>query len=114
MACLFTLNSAIFSTPVKANSTLSAESFAGRNFRDFRDFGPLSRKLMPGKKLDEKFAKVIFAKRYFFSKIAKVFAKLEIPKIRKKDKEKCRNSLVLRKCRLSRQTIKQGFQKMLR
>ena len=36
--------------------------FKGRNFRDFRDFGPISRKLMSEKEVNEKFAKVIFAK----------------------------------------------------
>ena len=36
--------------------------FKGRNFRDF---GLFSRKLLPGKKLEEKFAKVIFAKKDF-------------------------------------------------
>ena len=55
-------------------STLRAETFAGRNFRDFRDFWPFSRKFLPGKKLSEKFAKVIFAKKRLFRKIAKVFS----------------------------------------
>ena len=73
---------------------MRAETFADRNFRDFRDFGPISRKLLPGKKINEKFAKVIFAKKNF-SKIAKVFSKFEKPKIRREHKEKCRNSLVL-------------------
>ena len=36
--------------------------FKGRNFRDF---GLFSRKLLPGKKLEEKFAKVIFAKKNY-------------------------------------------------
>ena len=43
-----------------------AETFAGRNFPDFPDFGPFSRKLMPGKKLNEKLAKVILAKDKLF------------------------------------------------
>ena len=64
------------------NSTLRAESFAGRNLRDFHDFDPFSRKLMPGKKLNEKFAKVILAKKFFFPKFAKVFSKFEQLKIR--------------------------------
>ena len=54
-------------------TTLRAETFAGRNFRDFCDFGTFSRKLMPGKKLNEKFAKVIFAKNQFFQKPRKFF-----------------------------------------
>ena len=41
-------------------------TFAGRYFRDIRDFGLFSRELMPGKKLEEKFAKVIFAKNKLF------------------------------------------------
>ena len=57
--------------------TLRAESFAGRNFRDFRDFDPFSRKLMPGKKLNEKFAKVIFAKNKLFQKSRKFFQSLK-------------------------------------
>ena len=62
-------------------------TFAGRNFRDF---GPFSRKLMPSKKLNEKFAKVIFTKNKLFPKIAKVFSKFEKPKIRGEQKEKCK------------------------
>ena len=45
-------------------STLTAETFAGRNFRAFRDFGPFSRKSIPSMKSNEKFAKVIFAKKF--------------------------------------------------
>ena len=45
-----------------ASYTLRAETFAGKNFHEFCNFGLFSRKLMPGKKLDEKFAKVVFAK----------------------------------------------------
>ena len=58
-------------------TTLRAETFAGRNFRDFRDFGPFSRKLMPGKKLEEKFAKVIFEKKKPFKKSQKFFSSLK-------------------------------------
>ena len=54
------------------------------------DFGLFSRELVPGKKLEEKFTKVIFAKKNF-SKIAKVFSKFEKPKIRGDHKEKCGN-----------------------
>ena len=43
-------------------NTFKAETIAGRSFRGFRDFTPFSRKFMPGKKFNEKFAKVIFAK----------------------------------------------------
>ena len=50
---------------------------------------------MPGKKLNEKFAKVIFAKNKLFQKIVKVIFKLGTPKVRREHKEKCRNSLVL-------------------
>ena len=53
-------------TEVNTMNTLRAETFAGRNFRDFRGFGPISRKLMPGKELENRFAKVIFAKQKFF------------------------------------------------
>ena len=60
-----------------SNCTLRAESFASRNFRDFRDFDPFSRKLMPGKKLNEKFAKVIFAKNKLFQKSRKFFQSLK-------------------------------------
>ena len=66
--------------------------FKGRNFRDF---GLFSRKLLPGKKLEEKFAKVIFAKKKTIPKLAKVFSKFEKSKIRRENKEKCRNNLVL-------------------
>ena len=65
--------------------------FKGRNFRDF---GLFSRKLLPGKKLEEKFAKVIFAKKNI-RKLAKVFSNFEKSKIRRENKEKCRNNLVL-------------------
>ena len=41
--------------------TLRAETFAGRIFRVFRVFGIFSRKFLPGKKLNKKFAKVNFA-----------------------------------------------------
>ena len=61
----------------KPSTTLRAEAFAGRNFRDFRDFGPFSRKLMPGKNVDEKFAKVIFAKKKLFQKSRKFFPSLK-------------------------------------
>ena len=50
---------------------------------------------MPGKKLNEKFANVIYAKNQLFKKSQKFFFKYEKPKIRRKHKEKCRNSLVL-------------------
>ena len=53
-----------------------AETFAGRDFRGFRDFDPFSRKLMPGKKLNEKFAKVILAKNKFFQKSQKYLPSL--------------------------------------
>ena len=46
-------------------STLTAETFAGRNFREFCDFGLFSRKLMPSKRLNERFAKVTLAKINF-------------------------------------------------
>ena len=59
------------------NPTIRAETFAGRNFRDFCDFGPFSRKLMPGKKLNEKFAKNIFAKNKLFQKPRKFFQSLK-------------------------------------
>ena len=52
-----------------------AETFAGRTFRDFRDFGPFSREFLPGKKLSKKFAKVISAKKKLFPNVAKVFSK---------------------------------------
>ena len=55
--------------------TLRAETFAGRIFRVFRVFGIFSRKFLPGKKSNKKFAKVNFAKNKFFLKIAKVFSK---------------------------------------
>ena len=56
---------------------IRAETFAGRNFREFRDFGLFSRKLMPGKKSEEKFAKVIFAKKKLFKKSRKFFPSLK-------------------------------------
>ena len=43
--------------------------FKGRNFRVFRVFGIFSRKFLPGKKLNKKFAKVNFAKNEIFLKI---------------------------------------------
>ena len=52
----------------QSRNTLRAETFAGRNYRDFRDFDLFSRKLMPSKKVEEKFAKVIFAKKNLFQK----------------------------------------------
>ena len=61
----------------RPSTTLRAETFAGRNFRDFRDFDSFSRKLMPGKKLNEKFAKVIFAKNTLFQKSRKFFQSLK-------------------------------------
>ena len=53
--------------------------FKGKTFvgRNFSDFGPISRKLMPGKKLNEKFAKVIFAKNKLFQKSRKFFPSLK-------------------------------------
>ena len=60
--------------------TLRVESFAGRNFRDFRDFCPFSRKFLPGKKVTSKFAKVFFAKSQVFLKVAKVFSTTKILK----------------------------------
>ena len=63
--------------------TLRAETFAGRNFRDFRDFWPFSRKFLPGKKLSEKFAKVIFAKKRLFRKIAKKKSFFRVLKVEK-------------------------------
>ena len=49
--------------------TLRAETFAGRNFRVFRVFRIFSRKFLPGKKLNKKFAKVNFAKNGIVLKI---------------------------------------------
>ena len=49
-------------------TTLRTETFAGRNFLDFRDFSLFSQKLMPGKKLNEKAAKIIQAKKELFQK----------------------------------------------
>ena len=46
-------------------TTLRAETFAGRLFLDFSLF---SQKLMPGKKLNEKAAKIIQAKKELFQK----------------------------------------------
>ena len=59
-----------------AENTLRAEIFAGKNFCDFRNFGPFSGKLITGKKLNEQFAKVIFAKKNFF-KIRENISKFE-------------------------------------
>ena len=83
--------------------------FKGRNFREqkflqFLRFWPIFEKVMPGKKLNEKFTRVIFQTCESFFKFGK-------PKTRKEHIEQCRNSLVLKGCRLSRQTIKQIFQK---
>ena len=60
--------------------TLRTETLAGRNFRDFREFGSISRKLMPGKKLNDRFAKVIFAKNKHFRKPRKFFQSLKSKK----------------------------------
>ena len=49
---------------------------------------------MPSKKVEEKFAKVIFAKKKPFPKIVKVFSKFEKSKIRREHKEKWWNDLV--------------------
>ena len=55
-------------------STLRVETFAGRNFHDFRDFDPFLRKILPGKKLNLKNAKFFSQKNQpfsFFSSVVK-------------------------------------------
>ena len=47
--------------------TLREETFAGRNVRDFRDFGLFQRKFLPGKKLNLKFVKGFFPEKSTFS-----------------------------------------------
>ena len=65
------------------NTIKGAKYFRGQKlsraetFAIFRDFGPISRKLMPGKKLNEKFAKVVFAKNKLFQKLRKFFRSLK-------------------------------------
>ena len=53
--------------------TLWAERFAGRNFHDFRDFGPFSRKFLPSKNLNENSWKFLLKEE---------FAKLKFPNLR--------------------------------
>ena len=47
--------------------TLGAETYAGRNFRDFRDFCPFSRKFLPSKIVKRKIAKVFSFENKNFS-----------------------------------------------
>ena len=56
------------------NSTLGAETFAGRKFRDFRVFWHFSRKFLPRHNLNSKFAKVFAREIAGNSRLAKVFA----------------------------------------
>ena len=57
--------------------TLRTETFSGRNFRDFHDFDTFLPKLIPGKELNEKFGKVIFAKNKLIQKLQKFFQSLK-------------------------------------
>ena len=57
-------------------STKVTVYFKGRNFRG-QKLSRFSRKLMPGKKLEEKFAKVIFVKKKPFKKSQKFFSSLK-------------------------------------
>ena len=47
--------------------------FTGRNFRDFRDFFPFSRKFLPSKIVKRKIAKVFPPKIKIFHKMRKFF-----------------------------------------
>ena len=53
--------------------TLRAETFAGRNFRVFREFRPFSRKFMPLKISNPRNAKVFSAKLWIILKTRKLF-----------------------------------------
>ena len=56
-------------------ATLGAETFAGRNFRDFRIFWHFfSRKFLPRHNLNSKFAKVFARQITENSRLAKVFS----------------------------------------
>ena len=57
--------------------TLKAETFAGRNFRVFRVFGPFSRKFMPLEIPKQPNAKVFSREIIDFFKNAKVFSSVE-------------------------------------
>ena len=46
--------------------SLRVETFAGKNFRDFRNFDPFSQKFLPGKKLNLENAIFFFRKSNFF------------------------------------------------
>ena len=58
-------------------NTLKAETFAGRNFRVFRVFGPFSRKFMPLEIPKQPNAKVFSREIIDFFKNAKVFSSVE-------------------------------------
>ena len=64
---------------------------------------------MPGEKLNEKIRESYFRENILFQKSRKFLSKFEKQKIRREQKEKRRNSLVLREWRLSGQTINQIF-----
>ena len=53
--------------------TLGAETFAGRNFRDFRVFWHFSRKFLPRHNLNSKFAKVFACEITGNSRLVKIF-----------------------------------------
>ena len=55
-------------------TTLGAETFAGRKFRDFRVFWHFSRKFLPRHDLKSKFAKVCAREITENSRLAKVFS----------------------------------------
>ena len=66
--------------------TLGAETFANRNFRNFRDFSLISRKFMPSKKVKRKIRESYFRKNKTFNKNRESFfpvLKAEKPKIKK-------------------------------
>ena len=57
-----------------SSTTLGAETFAGRKFRDFRVFWHFSRKFLPRHNLKSKFAKVCAREITENSRLAKVFS----------------------------------------
>ena len=59
-------------TDIRIKTIKKAETFAGRNYRDF---GRFPRKFLPGKKLNfANYAKVFLAKTKYFLKITKVYS----------------------------------------
>ena len=61
--------------PVQPLHTLTAETFAGRNFRVFRVFGPFSRKFMPLEISKQQNAKVFSREIIDNFKNARVFSR---------------------------------------